>query len=195
MTPLANFAPAVLALTAAKMSRATKRAHFEEEAEDDDEKMVDEVEESEEDGEEEEGEEEEGEEEEGEEDGEGAGDTAAAATASTTVAAAPAAASFEALGLDLRLLKAVRKLGLARPTAVQARCIPLVLQGKDVVARAPTGTGKTYAYSIPLLQKVLARQDGLAGAAPEEGAAGVGGVILVPTRELCQQVHGVLRLG
>ena len=70
-----------------------------------------------------------------------------------------------------------------------------MLQGKDVVARAPTGTGKTYAYSIPLLQKVLARQDGLAGAAPEEGAAGVGGVILVPTRELCQQVHGVLRLG
>ena len=96
---------------------------------------------------------------------------AAAATASTTAAAAPVAASFEALGLDLRLLKAVRKLGLARPTAVQARCIPLVLQGKDVVARAPTGTGKTYAYSIPLLQKVLARQDGLAGAAPEEGSS------------------------
>jgi ATP-dependent RNA helicase DDX56/DBP9 len=176
------------------MSRATKRAHFEEEAEDDDEKMVDEVAESEEDGEEEEGEEEEGEEEEGEEAGEGAGDMAAAGTASTTVAAAPAAASFEALGLDLRLLKAVRKLGLARPTAVQARVVPLVLQGKDVVARAPTGTGKTYAYSIPLLQKVLARQDGLAGegAAGEEGTAGVGGVILVPTRELCQQV---LRLG
>ena len=42
---------------------------------------------------------------------------------------------------------------------MQARCIPLVLQGKDVLARAPTGTGKTYAYSIPLLQKVLARQD------------------------------------
>ena len=104
------------------MSRAaTKRAHFDE-VEDDDEKMVDEVQ----DGEEEEGEEEEGEEEateEGMEDGEGAGDAAAAAAAaaSTTVAAAPAAASFEALGLDLRLLKAVRKLGLARPTAVQAR--------------------------------------------------------------------------
>ena len=113
------------------MSRAaTKRAHFDE-AEDDDEKMIDEVQDGEEEeGEEEEGEEEEGEEEEGEEeateegreDGEGAGDAAAAAAAaSTTVAAAPAAASFEALGLDLRLLKAVRKLGLARPTAVQAR--------------------------------------------------------------------------
>ena len=114
------------------MSRAaTKRAHFDE-VEDDDEKMVDEVQDGEEEeGEEEEGEEEEGEEEEGEEeateegmeDGEGAGDAAAAAAAaaSTTVAAAPAAASFEALGLDLRLLKAVRKLGLARPTAVQAR--------------------------------------------------------------------------
>ena len=113
------------------MSRAaTKRAHFDE-AEDDDEKMIDEVQDGEEEeGEEEEGEEEEGEEEEGEEeateegreDGEGAGAAAAApAAASTTVAAAPAAASFEALGLDLRLLKAVRKLGLARPTAVQAR--------------------------------------------------------------------------
>ena len=130
------------------------------------------------------------EEEEGEE-AEEAEEPAGAAAANASSAAAPAANSFDALGLDLRLLKAVRKLGLARPTAVQARCIPLVLQGKDVLARAPTGTGKTYAYAIPLLQKVVAAQDGVAGGAAAAGGAGVGGVVLVPTRELCQQARGL----
>lgn len=100
----------------------------------------------------------------------------------------PAPDNFDGLGLDLRLLKALRKLGLERPTKVQARCIPLALQGKDVLARAPTGSGKTYAYAIPMLQKVLARHD-----ACETVSKGVGAVVLVPTRELCQQVHGVVR--
>ena len=64
-------------------------------------------------------------------------------------------ASFSSLSLDVRLLKAFRKLKLEKPTAVQLRCIPLALAGKDVLARAPTGSGKTYAYVIPLLQKIL----------------------------------------
>ena len=98
------------------------------------------------------------------------------------------AVSFDSLPIDLRLLKAVRKLGLEKPTPIQAHCIPLALEGKDVLARAPTGSGKTYAYSIPLLQKVLARYD-----APEAHAPGVGAVVLVPTRELCQQVNGSLQ--
>jgi len=103
---------------------------------------------------------------------------------------APPPTTFAALGIDLRLVKAVRKLGLEKPTPVQARCIPLALQGKDVLARAPTGSGKTLAYAIPLLHKLLAQRE-RAGA--QISGAGVGGVVLVPTRELCQQVHGVLR--
>ena len=97
--------------------------------------------------------------------------------------------SFDSLGLDLRLLKAVRKLNLDAPTAVQASCVPLALAGRDVLARAPTGSGKTIAYALPLLQQLLRRHD--AGASSL--APGVGAVVLVPTRELCQQVHGVLR--
>lgn len=96
---------------------------------------------------------------------------------------------WDELPLDLRLLKAVKKLGLGPPTPIQAKCIPFTLQGKDVLARAPTGSGKTYAYAIPLLQQVLRRHDGGSSSA----SPGVGAVVLVPTRELCQQVHGVLR--
>jgi len=96
--------------------------------------------------------------------------------------------TFESLGLDLRLLKAVRKLGLDTPTPVQARCIPLALAGKDLLAKAPTGSGKTYAYVVPMLQKVLARQDTAPGPTLSPGA-----LVLVPTRELCQQVYAVAR--
>ena len=98
-------------------------------------------------------------------------------------------ARFDELGVDPRLLKALRKLGVETPTAVQARAIPLALGGKDVLARAPTGSGKTYAYALPLLQKVLTRQD----AASAASAGRVGGVVLVPTTELCHQVHAVMR--
>ena len=116
--------------------------------------------------------------------------SAEASSAAEASAEAPPPTTFAALGIDLRLVKAVRKLGLEKPTPVQARCIPLALQGKDVLARAPTGSGKTLAYAIPLLHKLLAQRE-RAGA--QISGAGVGGVVLVPTRELCQQVHGVLR--
>lgn len=97
--------------------------------------------------------------------------------------------TFDGLGLDLRLLKATKKLQLDVPTPIQAQCVPLALAGRDVLARAPTGSGKTYAYALPLLQQLLRRHDsGASSASP-----GVGAVVLVPTRELCQQVHGVLR--
>ena len=72
---------------------------------------------------------------------EGASDSAAAE--------APPPTTFAALGIDLRLVKAVRKLGLEKPTPVQARCIPLALQGKDVLARAPTGSGSPGSTSRP----------------------------------------------
>lgn len=57
--------------------------------------------------------------------------------------------------LDARLLRALADLGFARPTLVQARAIPLALDARDILARARTGSGKTAAYAIPLVQKVL----------------------------------------
>ena len=57
--------------------------------------------------------------------------------------------------LDARLLRALADLKFAHPTLVQAKAIPLLLAGKDVLARARTGSGKTGAYAIPAIQKVL----------------------------------------
>ncbi|KAG2498899.1 hypothetical protein HYH03_003090 [Edaphochlamys debaryana] len=87
--------------------------------------------------------------------------------------------SFEDLGLDPRLLRALGKRGFTKPTPVQLQAIPRTLEGKDVVARARTGSGKTLAYLLPTLHKILAT----------EGVRGsFRAIILVPTRELCQQV-------
>ena len=57
--------------------------------------------------------------------------------------------------LDARLLRALAELGFSRPTLVQAKAIPLALENKDILARARTGSGKTAAYCIPVVQKVL----------------------------------------
>ena len=108
----------------------------------------------------------------------------------SAAAEAPPPTTFAALGIDLRLVKAVRKLGLEKPTPVQARCIPLALQGKDVLARAPTGSGKTLAYAIPLLHKLLAQRGARArhsGHRRRRRRPRAG-------QELCQQVHGVRSL-
>lgn len=94
--------------------------------------------------------------------------------------------SFDSLGLDRRICKALRKQGFEHPTLVQEKAIPLALQGKDILARAKTGSGKTAAYAIPVIQKIL-----LAKKAP--GAKkGVRCAILLPTRELCAQVTQVV---
>lgn len=66
-------------------------------------------------------------------------------------------ASFDQLDLDSRLLRAIAKLGFKHPTLVQHTAIPLALQGKDIVARARTGSGKTAAYCLPIINKILAR--------------------------------------
>ena len=57
--------------------------------------------------------------------------------------------------VDARLLRALADLGFARPTLVQAKAIPLALEGSDILARARTGSGKTAAYCIPVIQKIL----------------------------------------
>ncbi|NXS95883.1 DDX56 helicase, partial [Jacana jacana] len=62
---------------------------------------------------------------------------------------------FEHMGLDPRLLRAVAELGWATPTAIQAEAIPLALEGRDLLVRARTGSGKTGAYGLPLLQHLL----------------------------------------
>ncbi|KAL5753186.1 hypothetical protein ACOSQ2_023693 [Xanthoceras sorbifolium] len=90
--------------------------------------------------------------------------------------------SFEELGLDLRLVHALNKKGIQKPTPIQLVAVPLILEGKDVVARAKTGSGKTFAYLLPLLHKLF-------NESPVKNKIGPAAVILVPTRELCQQVY------
>ena len=65
---------------------------------------------------------------------------------------------FGSLGLDARLLQAIAKQNFSTPTPVQAKAIPLALAGKDVLARSQTGSGKTAAYLLPILQSILQRK-------------------------------------
>ena len=92
--------------------------------------------------------------------------------------------STQTYGLDKRLVKACKKAGWVSPTLVQRSAIPLILKGKDVLCRARTGAGKTAAYLLPLLQKILERKAGAGG----DLDPAVRALILVPTNELCQQV-------
>jgi ATP-dependent RNA helicase DeaD len=90
---------------------------------------------------------------------------------------------FTSLRIDERIMRAIVKMGFIEPTPVQTATIPLLMAGRDVMAQAQTGTGKTAAFGIPLLQKIKKSNK------PH-------GLILVPTRELCVQVSGELtRLG
>ena len=100
---------------------------------------------------------------------------------------------FKSFGLDPRLMKAITKMGYTNPTLIQAEAIPLALQGKDILARAKTGSGKTAAYCIPLIQKILRRKDeeaSLGGSNPR--VSKLAGLILVPTKELSEQVKDAL---
>ena len=86
---------------------------------------------------------------------------------------------FSSLGLIPALVRAVDKAGYAAPTAIQAAAIPAILRGSDVLGAAQTGSGKTAAYALPLLQALMA---------PVSGPRQVRALILVPTRELAAQV-------
>ncbi|KAL8996907.1 MAG: hypothetical protein Q9188_006458 [Gyalolechia gomerana] len=94
--------------------------------------------------------------------------------------------NFKSFGLDPRLLQAVAKEGFSAPTYVQSKVIPLALQGKDILTRAKTGSGKTAAYLLPLLE-ILLRQK-LDERSQESPAA----LILVPTHELAQQTSKIV---
>jgi ATP-dependent RNA helicase RhlE len=108
---------------------------------------------------------------------------------SDTQLAADAAAStpparFDTLPLDAKLLRAVDDQGYATMTPIQAKAIPIVLAGRDVMGAAQTGTGKTAAFAIPLLQKMLRHENSSASPARHPVRA----LVLAPTRELADQV-------
>ncbi|XP_062034160.1 probable ATP-dependent RNA helicase DDX56 [Lepus europaeus] len=100
----------------------------------------------------------------------------------------PDSLGFEHMGLDPRLLQAVTDLGWSRPTLIQEKAIPLALEGKDLLARARTGSGKTAAYAIPMLQLLLHRK--ATGAVLEQA---VRGLVLVPTKELARQAQAMIQ--
>ncbi|MDA0194576.1 MAG: DEAD/DEAH box helicase [Bacteroidetes bacterium] len=88
--------------------------------------------------------------------------------------------SFESLGLSDALLKAISKKGHTEPTAIQVNAIPVILEGKDVLGSAQTGTGKTAGFTLPMLQ-ILSRGQ-------NSGRRPVRALVLTPTRELAAQV-------
>jgi ATP-dependent RNA helicase RhlE len=91
--------------------------------------------------------------------------------------------SFNTLGLSVELLRAVQEQGYTVPTPIQAQAIPVVLQGKDLLAAAQTGTGKTAGFTLPILKKL----------SENKNAKGIRCLILVPTRELAAQVQESVR--
>jgi ATP-dependent RNA helicase DDX56/DBP9 len=92
-------------------------------------------------------------------------------------------ASFESFSLDPRLMQAIAKSEFSNPTPVQAKAIPLALEGKDILAKSKTGSGKTAAYVLPTLQALLRRK------ATSSKNKVTTTLVLVPTRELADQVH------
>ena len=89
--------------------------------------------------------------------------------------------TFQDLGLSEAMLKALEKKGYGYPTTIQAEAIPHFMEWKDVIAKAPTGTGKTMAFGIPIIERID----------PESEA--VQAVILAPTRELAMQITDEMR--
>ena len=89
--------------------------------------------------------------------------------------------TFRDLGLSDAMLKALEAKGYGWPTTIQAEAIPFFLQWRDVIAKAPTGTGKTFAFGIPMIEHI------------DPDSEAVQGLILAPTRELAIQIGDELR--
>ena len=88
--------------------------------------------------------------------------------------------AFAALGLDARIVNALSQQNIAQPTPVQAEGVPILVSGRDLIASAQTGTGKTAAFLLPALQRLIE--------APAKPGRGPRVLVLTPTRELAQQV-------
>jgi ATP-dependent RNA helicase RhlE len=89
--------------------------------------------------------------------------------------------TFDPLGLSKKLLAAVRDAGYTHPTPIQEQAIPLILKGRDVMGLAQTGTGKTAAFTLPVVDRLL------------DGPRRTRALVLTPTRELCVQVEESVR--
>ena len=90
--------------------------------------------------------------------------------------------SFSALGLDAALVRSVKELGFTRPTPIQHDAIPPALEGRDVLACAMTGSGKTAAFLLPIMHRIMGKTRGVTRA-----------LVLTPTRELAAQIEQHLR--
>src|ERR671917_2109459 len=90
-------------------------------------------------------------------------------------------ATFAELGLSAPVLEALEHLGYQEPTPIQEQTIPMLLEGRDVIGQAQTGTGKTAAFGLPMLDYV------------DPTSEDVEALVLTPTRELCIQVTQALR--
>jgi ATP-dependent RNA helicase RhlE len=101
---------------------------------------------------------------------------------STAFISSSAPSGFDRFGLGEALSRGVRAAGFETPRAIQAQVIPAALDGRDVLGLAPTGTGKTAAFALPLLERML-----------EPGAPGPRALILAPTRELARQIDTEIR--
>jgi ATP-dependent RNA helicase RhlE len=108
----------------------------------------------------------------------------------STVSSAPVvSSSFTALGLAEPILRSLQAEGYTTPTAIQARAIPAILEGHDVLGSAQTGTGKTAAFALPILHR-LARAT---GGSPTSARRTIRALILSPTRELSAQIDQSFR--
>jgi ATP-dependent RNA helicase RhlE len=98
--------------------------------------------------------------------------------------------TFESLGLAPDILKALSEFGYTKPTPIQAQAIPVALAGGDLMAGAQTGTGKTAAFALPLLQKILP----LASNSASPARHPIRALVLTPTRELAIQVEESIKV-
>ena len=96
--------------------------------------------------------------------------------------------SFESLGLRAELLRAVSEKGYTTPSPIQLQAIPLILEGRDIMGGAQTGTGKTAGFTLPLLQRLME------SAKPDNNRRAIRALVLTPTRELAAQVEESVEL-
>ena len=102
--------------------------------------------------------------------------------------------SFDSLGLDAKILQAIHEQNYTEPTPIQQQAIPVILSGKDLMASAQTGTGKTAGFGLPILQKLHEMQlKTVTKAEPRKGKRHLYALILAPTRELAAQIGENIR--
>ncbi len=104
-------------------------------------------------------------------------------TVETSTSGDAAVCSFDTMPLATFLKETIKTVGYTTPTPIQAGAIPLVLEGRDLIGLAQTGTGKTAAFVLPLLQKLSGGKK-----------RGVQAIVLAPTRELAEQINDVIKL-